>query len=85
MHIRIKLLLMREIERRNQERIEAYENQRKGTFQPRKRKAKRNRGKPRKKPYRPLQRPKTTNKPPTIGGDGRGLAITRSSCCTGPC
>lgn len=50
MHIRIKLLLMREVERRNQERIEAYENQRKGTFQPRKRKAKRNRGKPRKKP-----------------------------------
>lgn len=49
MHIRIKLLLMQEIERRNQERIEAYEKQRKGTFQPRKRKAKRNRGKPRKK------------------------------------
>lgn len=49
MHIRIKLLLMKEIERRNQERIEAFENQRNGPFQPRKRKTKRNRGKPRKK------------------------------------
>lgn len=49
MHIRIKLLLMREIERRNDERIKAYEEQRKGSCQPRKRKAKRNRGKPRKK------------------------------------
>lgn len=41
---------MKEIERRNQERIEAYENQRKRPSQPRKRKAKTNRGKPRKKP-----------------------------------
>lgn len=49
MHIRIKLLLMQEIERRNQERIEAYKDQRNGTFQPRKRKAKRNRDKPKKK------------------------------------
>ena len=50
MHIRIKLLLMREIERRNQERIEAYKDQRNGTFQPRKRKTKRNRGKTKKRP-----------------------------------
>ena len=50
MHIRIKLLLMREIERRNQERIEAYKDQRKGVSQPRKRKPKGNKGKPRKKP-----------------------------------
>ncbi len=45
MKIRIKLLLMKEIERRNQERIEAFEEPRKPTFQPRKRKTKRNRKK----------------------------------------
>lgn len=50
MHIRIKLLLMKEIERRNQERIVAFGNQRKGPFQPRKRKTKRNRGKTKKRP-----------------------------------
>ena len=48
MHIRIRLLLMKEIERRNDERIRAYENQRKRPSQPRKRKARGNRGKPRK-------------------------------------
>ena len=48
MHIRIRLLLMKEIERRNEDRIKAFEEQRKGTFQPRKRKAKRNKGKPKK-------------------------------------
>lgn len=50
MHIRIKLLLMKEIERRNEERIKAYENQRKGPSKPRKRKAKGNRGKTKKQP-----------------------------------
>ena len=60
MNIRIKLLLMQEIERRNQERIEAYKNQQNGTFQPKMRKTKRNRGQPRKKL---LQRPKTAKTP----------------------
>jgi len=45
MNLRIKLLLMKEIERRNEERIKAYVNQRKGLSQPRKRKTKGNRGK----------------------------------------
>ncbi len=49
MNIRIRLLLMQEIERRNEESIEAWK-QRKGTFQPRKKKAKRNKGKPKKRP-----------------------------------
>ncbi|MBR2226749.1 MAG: hypothetical protein IJ893_02650 [Bacteroidales bacterium] len=48
MHIRIRLLLMKEIERRNEERIKAFENQRKGSSQPRKRKTKRNRDRPKK-------------------------------------
>lgn len=48
MHIRLKLLLLRESERRNQARIEAYENQRKAGFQKPKRKPKGNMGKPRK-------------------------------------
>ena len=48
-NIRIRLLLMQEIERRNEESIEAWK-QRKGTFQPRKKKAKRNKGKPKKRP-----------------------------------
>ena len=42
MHIRIRLLLMQEIERRNQEHIEAYENQRKGLSKKRKKKPMRN-------------------------------------------
>ncbi|MBQ3476986.1 MAG: hypothetical protein IJH25_02300 [Clostridia bacterium] len=50
MHIRIKLLLMKEIERRNEERIKAFGNQRNGPFQSRKRKTKRNKGKPVKRP-----------------------------------
>lgn len=49
MNIRIRLLLMREIEQRNEKSIERWK-QRKGTFQPRKKKAKRNKGKTRKKP-----------------------------------
>lgn len=49
MHIRIKLLLMQEIERRNQEHIALHEEQRKDTFQPRKRKAKGNKVKTRKR------------------------------------
>lgn len=49
MHIRIKLLLMKETERRNEERIKAFGNQQKGTFQPTKRKANRNRDKAKKK------------------------------------
>ena len=42
MNIRIKLLLMREIERRNEESIEAWKK-RKGSFQPPKKKASGNR------------------------------------------
>lgn len=45
MHIRIKLLLMWEIERRNQERIEAYEKQRKQPSGKRKKKPLGNRDK----------------------------------------
>ena len=42
MNIRNRLLLMQSIERRNAERIEDFENQRKGAFRKRKQKAKRN-------------------------------------------
>ena len=45
MHIRIRLMLMKEIEHRNEERIKAYENQRKGPSKTRKKKARGNRGK----------------------------------------
>lgn len=45
MCIRLRLLLLREIERRNEERIKDYENQRKGPSQPCKRKTNRNMGK----------------------------------------
>lgn len=55
MNIRIWLLLMREINQRNDERIKAYENQRKGASQPRKRKPKGNKDKPVKRPGKPLQ------------------------------
>ena len=48
MHIRLKLLLIREIERRNEKSIEAWK-QRKGGFQPTKKKVKRNKGKPKKR------------------------------------
>ena len=50
MKIKIKLWLMREVDRRNEERIEAYENQRKEASQPRKRKPMGNRDKDRKRP-----------------------------------
>lgn len=49
MKIKIKLWLMQEVERRNEERIEAYEKQRKEASQPRKRKPMGNRGKSRKR------------------------------------
>lgn len=45
MNTKDRLKMMQEIERRNQERIEAFEEPRKPTFQPRKRKTKRNRKK----------------------------------------
>lgn len=48
MHIRIKLLLLREIERRNQERVDAYEEQRKGPAKKRKKKPLGNRDKDKK-------------------------------------
>ncbi len=48
MHIRLRLLLMREIERRNEKHIEDWKK-RKGTVQPRKKKAKRNKAKPKKR------------------------------------
>lgn len=45
MNTKDRLMMMQEIERRNQERIEAFKEPRKPTFQPRKRKTKRNRKK----------------------------------------
>ena len=50
MNIRNRLLLMQAIERRNAERIKAFENQRKGAFRKRKQKPKRNKGKGKKQP-----------------------------------
>lgn len=49
MKIKIKLWLMREIERRNDERIVAYTKTRKPPSQPRKRKPMRNKGKHKKR------------------------------------
>ena len=48
MNLKDKLRLMTDSERKNQENIKAFVNQRKPTFQPRRRKPKRNRGKPKK-------------------------------------
>lgn len=45
MKITIKLWLLREIEGRNQQRIEAYKKTRKASSKPRKKKPMRNRGK----------------------------------------
>lgn len=50
MHIRIKLLLMQEIERRNKKRIEAYTEGRQPPVQRSKGKPKRNRGRHKKRP-----------------------------------
>lgn len=50
MKIKIKLWLMREIEERNQQRIEVYNATRKPPSKPRKEKPMRNRGKRRKEP-----------------------------------
>lgn len=48
MHIRIRLLLMQALERRNAERIEAYKKAHRPPVQLRKKKAKRNKGKSKK-------------------------------------
>lgn len=48
MHIRIRLLLMKEIDRRNEARIEAFKKPRKRPAQPRKVKGSGRRHKPRK-------------------------------------
>lgn len=45
MKIRIRLILMQEIERRNAEKIEAYKSTRKSLVQPRKEKPMRNKAK----------------------------------------
>lgn len=45
MRIRIRLLLMQEVECRNKERIKTFTSRRKGAFQKRSQKAKRNKGK----------------------------------------
>ena len=50
MHIRIRLLLMKEIDKRNQERIEAYMAGRERPPRPRKKKPMRNRRRHGKKP-----------------------------------
>lgn len=48
MRIKVKLRLQREINRRNEEHIEAYREKRKSLSQPRQEKPMRNRGKPKK-------------------------------------
>lgn len=50
MNLRERLLLMQEIEHRNQARISAYKKCQKGTLQPSKRKPNRNRAQPKKRP-----------------------------------
>lgn len=48
MHIRIRLMLLREIERRNDDRIKGFRKPRKGTLQPRSKKTNDNMDKPKK-------------------------------------